>query len=342
MILETKNLTIGYTHKNKVTRVVAESIDVGLEGGELVCLLGPNGAGKSTLMRTIAGMQRPLTGQVLLNGKDVTILDAKTIAKQLSVVLTERIDVGMLSTYALVALGRTPYTSWSGKLTEEDERIVQAAITAVSATDLAHRQVSHLSDGERQKVMIARALAQEPQLMILDEPTAYLDLPRRVEIMRILRNLARSQNRAILLSTHDLDLALRSADKIWFMPQEGMMQIGTPEDLVLNGTFEETFLREGVQFDAQSGSFKIHRQFAGDIDLIGDGLPAVWVKRALEREGFQVHRGPNGSQTQVEVLNGSNGNGNGRYHWQLSTPVKTTEHQQIATLIHALKDEQTE
>ena len=335
MILETKNLTIGYTHKKKVTRVVAESIDAQLQGGELVCLLGPNGAGKSTLMRTIAGMQRPLTGQVLLNGNDVTQLDPKTTARQLSVVLTERVDVGMLSAYALVALGRAPYTGWSGKLTLQDEQIVQDAITAVSATDLAHRLVSELSDGERQKVMIARALAQEPQLMILDEPTAYLDLPRRVEIMRILRRLARAQNRAILLSTHDLDLALRSADKIWLMPQEGPMQIGSPEDLVLNGTFEETFLREGVLFDAQSGSFKIHRQSAGDVDLIGDGLPATWVRRALEREGFQVHVGPNGSQTQVKVVNGLNGNG--RYHWQLTTPEQISHHEEIASLLQSLK-----
>ncbi len=341
MILETKNLTIGYTHKKKVTRVVAESITISLRAGELVCLLGPNGAGKSTLMRTIAGIQRPLSGEVLLAGKNITQLDARTIAQQLSVVLTERVDAGMLSAYALVALGRSPYTNWAGKLTEEDTRIVQEAITAVSATDLAPRQVNELSDGERQKIMIARALAQEPQLMILDEPTAYLDLPRRVEVMRILRHLARSKQRAILLSTHDLDLALRTADKIWLMPQEGPLCVGSPEDLVMDGSFAETFLREGVTFDPHSGSFKIEHSAAGDVDLIGEGLPATWARRALEREGFLVHRGANGAQTQVRVLDVGEGMGeNGRFQWQLTRGGQTTQHQKISTLIYSLKNEQ--
>ena len=171
--------------------------------------------------------------------------------------------------------------------------------------------------------MIARALAQEPQLMILDEPTAYLDLPRRVEIMRILRKLAREEGRTILLSTHDLDLALRTADKLWLMPLNGShafagascLQVGTPEDLVLNGTFEQVFYSEGISFDAVSGSFQMNQQQAGQIDIIGDGLPAIWATRALEREGFAVHVGMNGSPicVQVESL-GWQVEGNGRSH----------------------------
>jgi len=311
---------------------VYEDVNVGLHRGELVCLLGPNGAGKSTLIRTLAGMQRPLSGSVSLGKQNIHRLDAKSLSRQISVVLTERINVGMLSAYALVALGRHPYTAWSGKLSPADEKVVQWALTAVSAQNLAHRYLGELSDGERQKVMIARALAQEPQLMLLDEPTAYLDLPRRVEIMSILRRLARDENRAILLSTHDLDLALRTADKIWLMPLGGSLQVGTPEDLVLNGTFAEAFHSSGIIFDAHAGSFKLQRDNERHVDLVGEGLPAIWVRRALERQGFQVHTGSNGSEVKVEVLNG-----NGRYRWQLTQNNQTIECHSIQSLLAELE-----
>ncbi len=323
ILLKSNNLTIGYKRNRRSVRLVAEDISVELSRGELVCLLGPNGAGKSTLMRTIAGMQTPLDGSVWLDGADVHQMSPKVLARRLSVVLTERPSTGMLSAYALVALGRHPYTDWTGKLTAADEKVVQWALTAVDATHLAHRNVNELSDGERQKVMIARALAQEPQLMILDEPTAYLDLPRRVEIMRILRKLAREEGRTILLSTHDLDLALRTADKLWLMPLNdphfskgaSCLQVGTPEDLVLNGMFEQTFYSAGVSFDPISGSFQMNQQQAGQIDVIGDGLPAIWATRALEREGFAVHSGENGSPICVRVGDlGWEVEGNGRSH----------------------------
>jgi iron complex transport system ATP-binding protein len=211
------------------------------------------------------------------------------LARLLSVVLTERVDVGTLSVYALVGLGRYPYTDWSGVLTEQDEKVVRWAVESVGAVDLAHRNVGELSDGERQKVMIARALAQEPAVMLLDEPTAFLDLPRRVEIMQMLRQLVRDTGRTVLLSTHDLDLALRSADRIWLMPHDAPMQVGAPEDLVLNGAFESAFHSEGVIFDPETGSFRIHRKQGGEIVLRGDeGIAMIWTRRALEREGFAV------------------------------------------------------
>ncbi|NJN54983.1 MAG: ABC transporter ATP-binding protein [Anaerolineae bacterium] len=326
-ILQTQSLAVGYPQKG-VDRVVAAEMNLALCGGQLVCLLGPNGAGKSTLLRTVAGMQRPLQGTVLLGGQNIHKLDAKTVARQISVVLTERVNVGMLTAYALVALGRHPYTDWTGKLTAVDEAVVQWALTAVSAAHLASRFLPELSDGERQKVMIARALAQEPQLLLLDEPTAYLDLPRRVEIMGILRQLAHDEKRAVLLSTHDLDLALRMADSIWLMPQEGPLQVGTPEDLVLSGAFAQAFYSDGITFDPQSGSFAMRRSETGHIDLVGEGLGAIWARRALEREGFQVHQGPNGSGVQVRVLSG-----NGRAHWQLTQNDQTAEVHSIQELL---------
>lgn len=336
-ILHTENLTIGYPILRQAPVVVAENIDVGLQPGELVCLLGPNGAGKSTLMRSLAGMQTPLNGRIFLKQLPINSFTAKQLAQHLSVVLTEPINAGMLTGWDLVALGRHPYTNWAGKLTAADETAVQQAIDAVGANPLAQRHVNTLSDGERQKVMIARALAQEPDVMLLDEPTAFLDLPRRVEVMHILRQLARETNRAILLSTHDLDLALRNADKIWLMPKNGALQQGTPEELVLNGSFEAAFHADGVQFDPQTGSFKMITAAAGQIDLVGNGLSTLWTKRALERIGFAVHNGRNGSALRIQVLEENSGQRNGRVQWQLSMLEKSTTHHSLAKLINAVQ-----
>ncbi|MBC7810485.1 MAG: ABC transporter ATP-binding protein, partial [Burkholderiales bacterium] len=282
VVLQTHDLAIGYAPSRRERRIVAQDLNLTLTGGELVCLIGPNGAGKSTLMRTLAGMQPALGGRVLLLGDEVGALKTNELARRLSVVLTERIDVGLLSVFELVALGRYPYTEWSGALNSHDEDVIQWALKAVGAAALANRSVGELSDGERQKALIARALAQEPALMLLDEPTAFLDLPRRVEIMRTLRELARSTGRAILLSTHDLDLALRSADRIWLMPLGGQLQTGAPEDLVLSGAFEAAFRGEGVDFDRATGSFRVSSRNGARVILTGQGLEAVWTARALE------------------------------------------------------------
>ena len=178
-------------------------------------------------MRTLAGLQKPLAGEVFLEDRDLHGLTESERARLLGLVLTERVDVGNLSAYALVALGRYPYTGWDGSLSPADEEVVRWAIDAVGARDLAARSVGELSDGERQKVMIARALAQEPAVLLLDEPTAFLDLPRRVEIVQLLRRLVGDSDRAVLLSTHDLDLALRCADRLWLLPLDGPCNWGT-------------------------------------------------------------------------------------------------------------------
>jgi len=287
-VLQTQDLSIGYAPNHQAPFVVADHISVALNRGEFVCLLGPNGAGKSTLIRTLVGMQAPLAGCVRLMDEDVSSLSAQALAQLLSVVLTDRVQVGMLSVRDLVALGRYPYTDWTGRLTADDEAVIDWAIQSANAQSLTHRNVNALSDGERQKVMIARALAQQPEVMVLDEPTAFLDLPRRVEMMALLQHLAHSTNKAILLSTHDLDLALRSADRIWLLPQGGPLQVGAPEDLVLNGAFERAFQSDGVHFDADTGAFQIVAQTGDAVVLKGDGKQAYWTKRALERAGLQV------------------------------------------------------
>ncbi|WP_375498749.1 ABC transporter ATP-binding protein [uncultured Nostoc sp.] len=298
-ILTTHSLSIGYKTSRKNVRCVASDISVSLQAGELVCLLGPNGAGKSTLLRSLAGMQPPIAGEVRLLGDNVYNLAPQELAKRLSLVLTEKVDVGMLSAYTLVTLGRHPYTDWWGNLTPEDEAIVHWAIKSVGAVHLAPRQVSELSDGERQKIMIARALAQSPIVMLLDEPTAFLDLPRRVEIMQLLRQLARETNQAILFSTHDLDLALRLADKVWLLTTNGILHVGAPEDLVLSGAFADTFESEGVEFDVASGEFHLHLPYKGEINVIGEGIAITWTIRAFKRAGFQVNQNKNGLAVEV-------------------------------------------
>ena len=317
-MLAVENLTIGYKSPRTPAHVVAEDINISLNEGEMVCLLGPNGAGKSTLIRTLAGMQLPLAGRVAIDGRDIHTMPARERAKRLSVVLTERVSAGLLSAYALVGLGRYPHTNWSGTLSDKDHEVIQTAIRMVGAEALMHRSVSELSDGERQKIMMARALAQEPRMMILDEITAFLDLPRRVEIMRLLRRLARTTGRAILLSTHDLDLALRSADRIWLLPNEGALQAGAPEDLVLNGAFEAAFASEGVDFDREHGSFRIHQRFEAEVELVGEGAALFWTRRALEREGLYVQESGQSAALRVEIVT----EGTSR-RWQLTHAGQT-------------------
>jgi iron complex transport system ATP-binding protein len=330
-ILTTHNLTIGYKTSRKNVRCVASDISVSLQAGELVCLLGPNGVGKSTLLRSLAGMQPPIAGEVRLLGENIYHLQPQELAKRLSLVLTEKVDVGMLSAYTLVTLGRYPYTDWWGNLTPEDEAIVHWAIKSVGAVHLAQRQLSELSDGERQKIMIARALAQSPIVMLLDEPTAFLDLPRRVEIMLLLRQLARETNQAILLSTHDLDLALRLADKVWLLSTNGILHIGAPEDLVLSGAFADTFESEGVEFDVASGEFQLHTSHRGEINVMGEGIASVWTIRALKRAGFQVNQKKNGLPISVEVITKSK-----QVLWQITNSQSVYTHHSLYEMIKFL------
>ncbi|NBB81296.1 MAG: ATP-binding cassette domain-containing protein [Verrucomicrobia bacterium] len=283
--LSAKQLRIGYKHGRETT-FVAEALDCVLRAGEFVCLLGPNGAGKSTLIRTLAGMQAPLGGGLWLGNRPLGSIAPRERARAVSVVLTEGLPMGMMDAYSLVSLGRHPYSGWLGGLDARDRERIEWALEAVGAGALAQRQVAELSDGERQKVSIARALAQEATLMLLDEPTAFLDLPRRVELMHILRNLAHREKLALLLSTHDLDLALRFADRLWLLSPEGRLVQGAPEALALGGEFAGVFASDNLDWDARTGSFRTHPVPCLTVQLTGDGLERIWTQRALERLGF--------------------------------------------------------
>ena len=287
-ILETKDLSIGYKEKRGKDLCLLSDLNLTIRRGELVCLLGPNGSGKSTLMRTIAGLQAPLKGKTLVEGIPIKERNFSEIARLLSIVLTERLQVGNLSVYHIVSLGRHPYTSWMGRLSEKDESMIRWALEQVGLWQYANKFINQLSDGERQRVMIAKALAQDTPLIMLDEPTAHLDLPNRVEIMHLLRSLAKETDKAILLSTHELDLALQAADIIWLMSKNNDLKIGAPEDLVLSGSIENTFKNKSFNFDRKSGNFIMNYQKKQKIQLVGNDVMGFWTQRALSREGYQV------------------------------------------------------
>ena len=282
----TNDLSIGYAEKGKETIILHESIDLKLFSGEFTCLLGPNGAGKSTLIRTFAGFQNSLNGDVLIEDKKLQELSEKELSQMVSVVLTERTNVDNMTVEELVSMGRYPYTGFFGSLSSMDKIIIDEAIESVGISKMKKRMITKLSDGERQKSMIAKALAQQTPVIILDEPTAFLDLPSRIEIMQLLHHLAVEKDKAILLSTHDLELALQFADRIWLMGKNKNIETGVPEDLILNNHFKNFFERDGIVFDNLSGAFKTLREKKKEVKFIGNGVFTKWAKRALERNGF--------------------------------------------------------
>ena len=283
-LLTASDLAIGYP--GRPPHIVARALDLTMRRGELVCLIGPNGVGKSTLMRTLAGMQPPLAGTVRLNDRDLPAMGPAQLARTLAVVLTDRVEIDLMRARALVEMGRLPHTGWSGSLDAEDHRVVDKAMQTANVVHLAERELSQLSDGERQRVMIARALAQQPSLLVLDEVTAFLDLPGRIEVMNLLLRLAHRDERTLLLSTHDLDLALRHADRLWLLAPGGRLRTGPPEALALCGAFDEVFGQRGPKFDRRSGTFAVDRAAGPRVAIEGDGLEAVWVARALARLGY--------------------------------------------------------
>ena len=280
-----KNLSIGYPGKGEV-KVVAGHINAGINSGELTCLLGANGIGKSTLLRTLSAFQPKLSGEIFIQGQEIEQYKDKELSMAISVVLTEKCEVRNMTVTELVGLGRTPYTGFWGTLDEDDKRIVERSISLVKIEKLADRMVHTLSDGERQKVMIAKALAQETPIIFLDEPTAFLDFPSKVEMMQLLHRLSRQTNKTIFLSTHDLELALQIADKIWLMDKMNGVIIGTPEDLSLNGSLSAFFAHKGIIFDIETGLFRVDNKYITKLRLIGEGQGYAMVRKALQRNGI--------------------------------------------------------
>ena len=287
IVIQGKDLSIGY-RTGKKEKIVHQHLNFQLHAGELTCLLGANGAGKSTLLRTLSASQPSLAGELHMLNKPVSEYTEKERSRTIGVVLTDKTFTGGLSVYELVALGRQPHTGFFGRLTKEDRRIVEEAMENVGIAHKAKNYTAELSDGERQKVMIAKALVQECPLILLDEPTAFLDVVSRIEIMHLLHRLAIEQDKAILLSTHDIEQALVLSDKLWLLTKGEGLQYGVTEDIILSHRMDSLFPHKDIRFDYDHGVYyptvEGHRKVCVTCE---DKTLLHWTLNALNRHGYQ-------------------------------------------------------
>lgn len=288
--LQLSHVSIGYPVSGG-TKIVQSDLTLSASEGELIALIGKNGCGKSTLLRSIACLQPLLQGNMQLNGENLREISPRRRARLLSVVLTEQQPVASFTVQELIAIGRDPYTGWLGSLTREDDRIIHEAIEMTYLEGFANRNIHELSDGERQRVFIARALAQNTPVILLDEPTSHLDLPNRINILLLLQKLARETGKTIFISTHELETAIQVADKLWLMEKEKGVTVGVPEDLVLKGIFDRVFYHPSYEFDKEYGSFVVQKMLDKSIATRvqhSDSLMARWTTKALTRRGFRI------------------------------------------------------
>jgi iron complex transport system ATP-binding protein len=252
-ILTTSNLSVGYSSKKEI-KTIATHINLNLKKGELIALIGANGIGKSTLLRTLIGIQPPLSGNVILNGKNINEYDSISFAQNLSIVLTEKLPPSNLTVFEIIALGRQPYTNWLGNLSDNDISKINEAMELTQITSLAEKKHYEISDGQLQNVLVARALAQDTPLIILDEPTTHLDLLHKVSLFKLLKKLAKETKKCILFSTHDIDMAIQISDEMIIMTDENVVQ-DQPCNFISKGNFETLFKNEHIAFDREKGKF---------------------------------------------------------------------------------------
>ncbi|MDP2919288.1 MAG: ABC transporter ATP-binding protein [Dehalococcoidia bacterium] len=286
-ILRTDKLAVGYGKK-----IVVSDINVALLEGQFVCLLGPNGSGKSTILKTLVRMLAPLGGGVFLNDRDTSRLSSQDMARTTAVVLTEPVTPGLLTAYDVVMLGRHPHTGFMGKPTGKDTRKVLEALALVRADELAHRYFNELSDGEKQKVLLARALAQEPQLIVLDEPTSHLDARHRIEVMLILRRLTQEKGVTVVASLHDIDLAMKACDVALLVKDEHILACGTPEDVLKEDLVAQLYGMDHATFSGQLGGVELRANQDGKrVFVVAGAGSGASVYRALTKHGFGIITG---------------------------------------------------
>ncbi|EAZ80992.1 ABC transporter ATP-binding protein [Algoriphagus machipongonensis] len=274
-----RDLSLGYP-KGDTQKLILEGLDFELNAGELTCLLGPNGVGKSTLIKGILGDLPAWKGELTIQGTNVSNIPNLELAKKLSVVLTEPTFPGNMTVSQLVSLGRTPHTGWSGKLDKTDKEQVEKALDLTKIGYLKDERITEISDGQRQKAMIARALAQDGEIMILDEPTAHLDLVNRYEIMHLLQEICHQEQKAILVVTHDLEIALETADRFWLLNCGIPLISGLPEELVLSGKINSLLPGDKFHFDPEKGKIE-KKALPPSWEIIGDPSSVFWIQKAL-------------------------------------------------------------
>lgn len=328
-MLEVDNLSIGYERGKQESFVVQERLSFSISEGEMICLLGPNGCGKSTLLRTLSGLQPSFGGSIRIKNRELSEIKPRERALLISLVLTESVGIQNINVYELLSLGRNPYTGFLGLLTKNDRQIIDNALHLVQMTNYREQALSALSDGERQRVMIAKALVQDTPVIFLDEPTAHLDLPNRVEIMLLLHHLARTTGKTIIISTHELELALQIADRVFLMRKKAGIKAAIPEDLVVSGALQEVFESSSIKFDPYTGSFRMNHRGETKVSLIskGEGFRTVWTEKALIRNGFFIH-----SDADIRIRVNER-----REEWELDINNSSEIFHSIGELLHALK-----
>ncbi|ABR55704.1 ABC transporter ATP-binding protein [Methanococcus aeolicus] len=284
-MLKTENLSVGYGNN-----IIVKNINLDMKEGEILCIIGPNGAGKSTLLKTIATYLKPKNGAVYLDGKKIHELTPSQLAKEMAIVLTERVNPGNMTGFDIIAIGRHPYTDLFGRLSKEDKDIVVDSAKSVNAEYLLHKNFFEMSDGERQKIMIARALAQEPEILILDEPTSYLDAKHKIELTLLLRELSSQNNLAIIVTLHDIELALRIADKMALIKNHEILAFGYPENVMSREVVNNLYDLDNANYGEYIGYFELKNKIKiknKKVFIVCGGGTGAPVLRYLVKNGYE-------------------------------------------------------
>ncbi|HBE9551641.1 ABC transporter ATP-binding protein [Clostridioides difficile] len=285
-MLKTNNLSVGYNNK-----VVISNINVEVENGEILCLLGSNGAGKTTLLRSLSKLISPIKGEIYLNGVNINCISRKALSKKMALVLTNRLLGDLMTVQDIVNIGRYPYTGFFGSLSKKDLIMVDEALESVDALHLKKRYFDELSDGEKQKVLVARALVQEPEIIILDEPTTHLDIKHRLELINILKKLSKEKSISVILSLHEIDIALKSCDKVALIKNNKVIAYGQPEDVVDEDIINSLYELDDKNFNSLLGSVEISNKSKNEVFIIGGGGKATPIYRAFTKKGIGLYSG---------------------------------------------------
>jgi len=285
-ILSVDALLIGYL-SGREARSLFPPLTASVRKGELIALLGQNGIGKSTLLRTITALQKPLGGSVIIKGKKLEEYQRFELAKTIGYISTEQVRATNMKVIDLVSLGRYPHTNWTGRFETTDHELVADAIEKTGLEKLRERYINELSDGERQRAMIARVLAQDAEILVMDEPTAFLDIRSRYEIVHLLHDLTVNRGKTIIFSTHDMLTAINESDRIWLTFSDSFYE-GAPEDLILNGSFDRLFDSSVVKFNIADATFVYQKVLKGKVKIEATGISGYWTEKAVNRAGFSV------------------------------------------------------
>ncbi len=334
-IICTENLSVGYQKSGRQIPVL-DKISVTASAGELISLIGRNGTGKSTLLRTLMKIQPPLAGDVFISSGNLAHISSRNLAKKVSYVSTEYVRVSNMTVKELIALGRHPYTNWLGGLSMVDRHKIEEAMELVGISHLYNSPINEISDGERQKAMIARTIAQDSDIIILDEPTAYLDMPNRYELVALLSSLTKNHQKTILFSTHDLNIAMSVADKLWLI-HSGKIQEGAPEDLAINGSFHHMLQDASLRFNEETGDFDMPVSSERKIICTGTSKQSKWTCRMLKRLHFDVQPEGNNIQNEVPVIDISEKNG--IFEWTFIRNLKKIRFSTLYELAEYLKND---